>query len=117
MVFPVSIDLSKPVRYLKVQVTEETPNFVRFDADLLTLYLTRRDNAWLKSSGDDVLAMKRREVPVGLQNLMQPSQEMNATSRLDEYFGMDFASADGEIHILGKLHKVAEQLSCHDLIS
>ncbi|KAG2923586.1 hypothetical protein PC129_g10929 [Phytophthora cactorum] len=44
---------------------------IRFDADLLKLYLARDGGTWLNSNDDDIKALKKREVPDRVKNLMQ----------------------------------------------
>jgi hypothetical protein len=104
-VFPVDIGVTQTIGHLKEQIKEKKPNMIRFDADLLKLYLARDGGAWLNSNDDDIKALKRREVPDRIKNLMQERLLLDETAKLndDDYFGKHFKPGDRDIHVLVEL--------------
>ncbi|KAG3079496.1 hypothetical protein PI124_g19594 [Phytophthora idaei] len=75
---------------------------IRFDSDLLKLYLARDGGTWLNSTDDDIKALKKREVPDRVKNLMQEELLLYETVKLndDAYFGKNFRPGDRDIHVL-----------------
>lgn len=104
-VFPVDIGVTQTIGHLKEQIKEKNPNMMRFDAPLLKLYLARDGGAWLNSNDDDIKALKRREVPDRIKNLMQEQLLLDETAKLndDDYFGKHFKPGDRDIHVLVEL--------------
>ncbi|KAG7378464.1 Kinesin- protein 6 [Phytophthora boehmeriae] len=104
-VFAVHIGITETVDDLKKQIKKENPNMMRFDADLLKLYLARDGGAWLNSNDDDIKALKRREVPDRIKNLMQEQLMLVETRKLnhDDYFGKNWKPAEEDIHVLVEL--------------
>ncbi|KAE9358658.1 hypothetical protein PF008_g2605 [Phytophthora fragariae] len=101
-VFAVDIHINQTVDHLKKQIKETKSNTLQFDADLLKLYFARDGGAWLNSSDDDIKALKRREVPDRIKNLMLEQMLLDETAKLndDGYFGKNFSPGDHGIHVL-----------------
>jgi hypothetical protein len=102
----VHIEMSESVSDLKAKIKEAKPNTVYFNAALLRVYLARdRDGKWLSSGDDEYKALKRREVPTAIQELMTDELELDSTAKLSDeaYFGTEFARGDRQINVLVKM--------------
>ncbi|KAG1713326.1 hypothetical protein DVH05_001113 [Phytophthora capsici] len=94
--------MSETVEDLKHKIKEKKPNSIYFDASLLKLYLAREGDKWLNSKDEAMKAIKPSHYPVRIKNLMQEHLLLDAMARLDDdaYFGKNFQTPDGVIHVL-----------------
>eukprot|EP00644_Phytophthora_capsici_P001957 jgi/Phyca11/537103/estExt2_fgenesh1_pg.C_PHYCAscaffold_740004 len=90
-IFPVDIDMTDTVEDLKYKIKEKKPNAIYFDASLLKLYLAREGDKWLNSTDEAMRAVKARQCPDRIKNLMQEHLLLDA---------MNFQTPDGVIHVL-----------------
>ncbi|KAF1324559.1 hypothetical protein FI667_g9722, partial [Globisporangium splendens] len=106
--FSVDIDESDTVGDLKDAIKTEKANDLKsVDADRLRLYLAKRGNSWLPSRDDDVVALKKGEIPNGIASLL--TEEMEAAFRIDNqmHFGKNFVPSEGDIHVLVDIRHVS----------
>ncbi|KAF1324654.1 Crinkler, partial [Globisporangium splendens] len=75
--FSVDIDESDTVGDLKDAI--KTEEGFDFPAHKLRLYLAKRGNSWLPSRDDDVVALKKGEIPNGIASLLTEEMEEEAT--------------------------------------
>ncbi|KAG3004485.1 hypothetical protein PC120_g18527 [Phytophthora cactorum] len=80
---------------------------IRFDADLLKLYLARDGGTWLNSNDGDIKA-----VPDRVKNLMHEELLLDETAKLNDgaYFGKNFRPGDRDIHVLVELPEIPKDV-------
>ncbi|KAK1945625.1 hypothetical protein P3T76_002673 [Phytophthora citrophthora] len=103
-VFRVHIDNRQRVGDLKNKIKEAKPNLIRYDADLLKLYLAKNRGGWLSLRDDNTSALLRREVRDGVKDLMKDDLLLFCDLKLNHntVFGKRFSPVDRDIHVLVK---------------
>ncbi|TMW59411.1 hypothetical protein Poli38472_004480 [Pythium oligandrum] len=98
-------------------IKEENPITVQCDAAQLKLYLAKtkqreknrkKPRRWLKSTDDDVKALKKGDIRDRIKQLVQEPLELEPTWKLSNsaYFGAQVDPHEGDIHVLVEIPKL-----------